>query len=536
MSDVTVVGSGASGVHFALSLLRKGYAVTMLDVGFAGPPAVNPDDTLNGLKENLADPVEYFLGRRFEALILPDAGKEYYGFPPSKNHVFRVPPPFTERSTGFEPLFSFARGGLAEAWTGGAYPFNDAELAAYPFGYEDLAPYYDLVAERIGILGADDDLARFYPRHRHLLPPLELDEHSTLLLANYHEKREHIQGALSCHVGRSRLAVLSRDLDRRRACDYSGRCLWGCPSGSLYTPSLTLEECLAFPGFTYVPNMLVTHFRYAAGRAIEAVCALDLERGTPCDFPVRRLVLAAGTLSTAKIFLQSIQQGSGRAPVLAGLMDNRQVLVPFITLALAGQPFDPETYQYHQLAMGIVGTDPREYVHGQITTLKTALMHPIIESMPLDLKTSLFLGRSLHAALGVANINFPDRRRPGNTVAIEPGADPAHACLRIRYAPPPGEGRILRALIRRVKRILWKLGAVVPPGMLHVRPMGASVHYAGTIPMARERAELGASEGCRSHDFPNLHFVDGTCFPFLPAKNLTLTLMANAARVADREF
>jgi hypothetical protein len=27
--------------------------------------------------------------------------------------------------------------------------------------------------------------------------------------------------------------------------------------------------------------------------------------------------------------------------------------------------------------------------------------------------------------------------------------------------------------------------------------------------------------------------VDGTTFPFLPAKNLTLSLMANAARIAD---
>jgi choline dehydrogenase-like flavoprotein len=66
--------------------------------------------------------------------------------------------------------------------------------------------------------------------------------------------------------------------------------------------------------------------------------------------------------------------------------------------------------------------------------------------------------------------------------------------------------------------------------------MGASVHYAGTIPMSDNPASGTSSALCRSHDFDNLFFVDGTTFPFLPAKNITFTLMANAVRVADLAF
>ena len=66
--------------------------------------------------------------------------------------------------------------------------------------------------------------------------------------------------------------------------------------------------------------------------------------------------------------------------------------------------------------------------------------------------------------------------------------------------------------------------------------MGSSVHYAGTLPMSAERRPLTASPECRSHDFENLFLVDGSTFPFLPAKNITFTLMANAIRVADRVF
>jgi len=43
---------------------------------------------------------------------------------------------------------------------------------------------------------------------------------------------------------------------------------------------------------------------------------------------------------------------------------------------------------------------------------------------------------------------------------------------------------------------------------------GASVHYAGTLPM------------------PHVYVIDGAVFPALPAKNLSFTIMANAMRVA----
>ena len=56
------------------------------------------------------------------------------------------------------------------------------------------------------------------------------------------------------------------------------------------------------------------------------------------------------------------------------------------------------------------------------------------------------------------------------------------------------------------------------------------------LPMTATPRRSPAREECRSHDFDNLYFVDGTTFPFLPSKNLTFTLMANAVRVAERVF
>ena len=533
---ITVIGSGPSAVHFALSLLQKGYAVTMLDVGFEKPAVINPSESLTKLKSSLNDPVSFFLGEDFHGVLLPGAKGEYYGIPPSKNYIFRTPGGFEVQTRGFEPVFSFAAGGLAETWTAGCYPFNEAEVSDFPFPFAQLLAGYDLVAQRIGVTGEADDLARFYPLHAHLMEPLKLDRHSIALMEQYARRRDALHRELKCYFGRTRVATLSRDLNGRKACDYLGRCLWGCPTLSLYTPSTTLAECQQFSNFRYVPGQRVTHFRFDSASHVREIIAQPREGGAPQEFPVETLALAAGTLCSTKIFLDSIFTDSGEKPVLRGLMDNRQILVPFLNLRLLGKRWEPESYQYHLLGLGIETPDPRHYVHGQITTLKTAMTHPIMQNLPVDLKTAAFLVKHLHAALGIVNVNHHDSPRPESFVSVEAMGPNREPRLVVQYVPPVGEDAFTKHSVGTVKSALHKLGCIVPPGMAHVRPMGASAHYAGTLPMSAKKKRFTTSPLGQSHDFENLFIADGATFPFLPAKNITFSLMANAVRIANAAF
>lgn len=418
MARVWVVGSGASGVHFALTLLERGFEVTMLDVGRERPAPVHPELSLSSLKESREDPVAYFLGKRFEAVLLPGFEAEYYGIPPGKDYVFDPLSGFEYTTQGFSPLFSFAQGGLAEAWTGGSYPLNDKDLREFPFSYADIEPYYNEVARRIGITGVKDDLAKFMPVHDHLLEPLELDAHSMRIVEAYERQRSMLNNKLGCYIGRTRVATLSRDMGARKACGYLGRCVWGCPIDALYTPSLTLQECLRHPGFTYLPGLEVSHFRFSSGGRVTSVIARPVGGGEEQILPIDLLALAAGTLVSSKIVMQSVLEETGGSIELPGLMDNSQVLVPFVNLSMIGQPFSAESYQYHLLGMAFEETQDLGQIHGQITTLKTALLHPIVQRLPFDLRTSTYLGRSMHAALGIVNVNLPDQRRRGNSLAL----------------------------------------------------------------------------------------------------------------------
>ena len=116
------------------------------------------------------------------------------------------------------------------------------------------------MAERIGISGADDDLARFVPVHRHLEAPLDLDEHSVQLLEGYRVVRDELHARYGCYIGRSRTAVLRDDRGNRRGCGYLGRCLWGCPRDAIWSPAQHLRELEQHPEFRYRDGVYVTHF------------------------------------------------------------------------------------------------------------------------------------------------------------------------------------------------------------------------------------------------------------------------------------
>jgi choline dehydrogenase-like flavoprotein len=536
--NILVVGSGPSGVHFALTALRKNHRVVMLDVGRRKPETAAPNEDFIGLKSHLKDPVKYFLGTDFECVSLPGRGDEYYGLPPSKNYVFDRPAEFSIVENGLTPLVSFATGGLAESWTGGSYPLNDDELREFPFDYRDIAPHYSEVAARIGVAGEEDDLSSYFPYHDHLSPMLDLDESGARLLAAYERRRDKLSTKYKAHLGRSRQAVLSHALGERHACTYCGRCLWGCPNGAFYTPSLTLRECLGYANFQYVPNTFGSHFELAPSGSIERLVSYDLDSGAQTQHAADAYVLACGTLSTSNLVLRTIYKSRKEIIRLTGLMDNRQLLAPFCNLSMLGRPHNANSYQYHQLAFGMETGAADRYVHGQITTLKAATTHPIFRSLPLDLRSAIGVFSQLRSSLAVLNLNFCDWRREGNYLTLSEQSKAAHGwpSMTINYRPPAEEAQTLRKAHAAARGFFRELGAPLIPGMTHVRPMGASVHYSGTLPMSAQKRPWAVSPECRSYDIDNLFVVDGSVMPFLPAKNLTFTLMANAVRVASTAF
>jgi choline dehydrogenase-like flavoprotein len=64
-------------------------------------------------------------------------------------------------------------------------------------------------------------------------------------------------------------------------------------------------------------------------------------------------------------------------------------------------------------------------------------------------------------------------------------------------------------------------------------PIGGTAHQAGTMRFGSDPAQSVLDLNCRAHDIDNLYVTDAGFFPSIGAVNPTLTIIANALRVAD---
>ncbi len=65
-------------------------------------------------------------------------------------------------------------------------------------------------------------------------------------------------------------------------------------------------------------------------------------------------------------------------------------------------------------------------------------------------------------------------------------------------------------------------------------PLGGTAHQAGTARFGTDPATSVLDLDCKAHELDNLYLADASFFPSIGAVNPTLTIIANALRVADR--
>lgn len=531
-----VVGSGPSGANAALTLLRRGEEVELWDPGVDEPRLPCPDASFHELKGQLDDPQEYFLGRRFEALLPPGSG-ELLRYPPSRNFLLSKDNPLWPYSGDeFHPQASFARGGLGAGWGANAVSYDDDDMRDWPIDLSDLAEAYAEACRRLPIAGPEDELSACFPGAVVNQPPVRLSRHDADLLDTYERRAKAIQAATGLHVARSRIAAVTA-LNDARACTDCGRCLWGCPSASLYHPGqTTLAECQTYPGFRYRHGRLVLSFQVREGRVV-GIRYLRADSRRQADEPCDAVFLAAGALQTGAIFLRTLQGdprfagGTHAVDRTQSVLDTRVIKFPYVYLAQVGRQPEARQFQFNRLIVAHrrAHTGWPSHCHGELLSLNTLLFHPLIESIPFGSRLAMQAFARLRAALGVVTYFLPDRPAHDNGIAIVPDPDsPTGDRLHVHYREDPAKEALARGVLGDTRRALLRLGCL--PWQPEWAPPGAGIHYAGTVPMGEGHRCADATGKANAYD--NLYICDGAAFPTLPSKSITLNLIAHAIRVA----
>jgi choline dehydrogenase-like flavoprotein len=120
---------------------------------------------------------------------------------------------------------------------------------------------------------------------------------------------------------------------------------------------------------------------------------------------------------------------------------------------------------------------------------------------------------------------------PGNRITVDRDG------LRIDHTPTNQEAH--RRLTAKLRDLLRHIGCeadrLIPREAYFSKqlPIAATGHQNGTARFGADPAASALDLNCRSHEVGNLYVVDSSFFPSSSAVNPTLTIIANAIRVAD---
>ncbi len=529
MDDVIVLGSGPAGAIAAAHLHERGRRVHLVHMGHDDHSYRDhiPDAPFSQLRREAPDQARWWLGASGEGI---PTGKVRIGSQLTPPRQFTVRDTATElpvQSSSFEPMQSLALGGLGAAWGAAAYTYTDAELAACGLPAQGFADHYQAVADRIGVSGArDDDTAPACSGQlRTLQPPLDLDSNGEALLQAYRARRAGAQFRL----GRIPLAILSADLGERRANPYCDMDFWSDSRKSIYRPRYTIERLRGQPGFTETTGVVAVGFEERSDGQVTLHGLLPADGRRRVHMTAKRLVVCAGALNSARLVLAARAQTNLRTPVLC----NPYTYIPCVQLRRLGRGANDRRHSMAQLA-GLYAPDdaPDDLVSLQFYSYRSLLAFKLVKELPLHPWVGLQVVRLLMDSLVIVGVHHSDAPTADNWLAVDrPGGDGAWP-LRIHYQPPADwtarRGRREKAILAQ----LWRLGCY---GGARLRPGHASsIHYAGTVPHLPPGSDdrHGLDPHGRLLGTRSVFVADSAGWQHLPAKGLTLTIMANARRIA----
>jgi choline dehydrogenase-like flavoprotein len=518
----------------AQTLVEGGRRVLMLDVGHRDPrgyESLVPDRPFQEIRRSDPRQHRYFLGDDLEGVPLGRLRAGSTITTPRRYVLDLVRELTPSLDDELQKVESLAYGGLGAAWGLLCFTYSPAELVAAGLDPAEMAAAYRRVAARVGLAGERDDAAPYTLGPIDApLPALELDEAARATLAAYRSRR----GALNARhlfVGKPLLALLTQDLDGRRATRYHDMDYWSGHGASAYRPAVTIDRLRRHERFEHRDGALVTSFaRAGAGVSVRF---LDLRTRQPDEVAAGSLVLAAGALGTARIVLRSVYPDPDARPPVPVLSDP-YAYVLCARLGLFGRNVRDARHSVTQLVMAY---DP----HGDgghvpvaaFTSYRTMLLFRLVKETPLARADARALLQWMQTGLMVVGIHHPNGPAPErrSLALVRHDTGPTGDALRARFSLDADEERRVEADRRTMLWGLRRLGAI--PLRIADLGYGSSIHYAGTLPFGEPGRHGTAADG-RLNGWDSVWIADASPIRSLPAKGPTLTLMARADAVARR--
>jgi ferredoxin len=440
--------------------------------------------------------------------------------------VFRNAEAFSEITCeGADTKSSLALGGLSNVWGAGALPFSAEDINDWPLPIDAFAPYYRECFEDMPLSAANDALAHRFPLFTEGFTPLQVSSQARSFLIDLERSREKLRRN-GIEFGLSRLAVRVRNTPAGLGCVYCGQCLYGCPYGCIYNSSDTLRALKENPNFIYQGDVIVQRLEERGSEVL--LHGHSLASHAPLTFKASQAFLGCGAIASTAILLESL--GAWDKPI--EMKDSRYFIFP---VSRFKRTEGVEHEALHTLAQVFFEIQDREIskknIHISVYSYndlllkalqkQTGVLGRVFPNLPLALARRLLIfGGYLHS-----------NESPGLTLAISRSGQDRRK-INLIGGESPGSDLIVKKLLRKLARLGFAMRALPLIPAVRTGLPGRGFHTGGSFPMRSQPATFQSDLLGRPFGFTRVHVVDATVFPSIPAPNLTLTVMANAKRIA----
>jgi hypothetical protein len=214
------------------------------------------------------------------------------------------------------------------------------------------------------------------------------------------------------------------------------------------------------------------------------------------------------------------------------LLDSCLFLLPLLRLAGAGLVTEERLHTLSQVFLEIIdpAISPRA-VHVQVYTYND--LYPGALRNKVGPLYPLFKGGLSRLLIGQGYLHSDFS--PGIKLTLTRSQTQTGRDLLLEAEPSPDETSLTIARAIRKLRRQWRATRMIPlsPGLQISQP-GRGFHSGGTFPMSRNPSRFQTDVLGRPAGWRRVHVVDSTVFPSIPATTITLSIMANARRIAGR--
>ncbi len=508
--DVIVIGSGPGGGSVAHRLARTGKRILMLERG----------DYLPRSRANW-DAKAVFVDGTYQASETWH-GKDGKSFHPGLHYWVG----------GNSKVYGSALFRLRER-DFGELRHKDGVSPAWPLGYDVFEPYYCQAEELFHVHGQrGEDPTEPWSSKPYAYPPVSHEPRIEALSQKLRGKGLH-----PFHLP---LGILLDEKDGKPTptspcirCDtFDG---FPCATNAKADAQVICVDptLAAHPNFTLLTGAYVSRLETdPAGRSVSRVHVT--RDGQEEQYSADIVVVACGALSSALLLLRSasdrhpngLANGSDQVgrnymrhnmSVLMALLKEPNHTVFQKTLAVSDYYFDAPDWEFPLGLIQMCATSHGEQIRG--------------ESMPGWLG---WLPEMPFDKMALHSIDFwlqsEDLPRPENRILYDGG--------KVVLDVTEGNEEAAHRLKGKLEELLEPMGAYkhLIERRLYLGkeiPISGTAHQAGTCRFGTDPSSSVLDLDCKAHELDNLYLADASFFPSIGAVNPTLTIIANALRVAD---